>query len=211
MFITFEGINGSGKSTQVKLLHKYFLENGKTSILTKGIGGGGEFCMEIRRILCTTKSIDNLTELFLLYASRNEHVKNVLLPAIQEGKHIVCDRYVDSSYAYQCNGDAKMVELLKIFHKAIKAPIPDITFFIDIPVSVSEARLAPLVYDAMVQGAGYKKYDEIKTEDMQKIVNNYKKLADLFPDRIYRIDGTKSIKDIHNEIVNIIEAKLTSN
>ena len=211
MFITFEGINGSGKSTQVKLLHKYFLENGKTSILTKGIGGGGEFCMEIRRILCTTKSIDNLTELFLLYASRNEHVKNVLLPAIQEGKHIVCDRYVDSSYAYQCNGDAKMVELLKIFHKAIKAPIPDITFFIDIPVSVSEARLAPLVYDAMVQGAGYKKYDEIKTEEMQKIVNNYKKLADLFPDRIYRIDGTKSIKDIHNEIVNIIEAKLTSN
>ena len=110
------GLNGSGKSTQVKLLHKYFLENGKASILTKGIGGGGEFCMEIRRILCTTKSIDNLTELFLLYASRNEHVKNVLLPAIKEGKHIVCDRYVDSSYAYQCNGNAEMVALLKTFH-----------------------------------------------------------------------------------------------
>ena len=211
MFITFEGINGSGKSTQVKLLHKYFLENGKTSILTKGIGGGGEFCMEVRRILCTTKNIDNLTELFLLYASRNEHVKNVLLPAIKEGKHIVCDRYVDSSYAYQCNGNAKMVELLKTFHKAIQAPMPDITFFIDIPVAVSETRLAPLVYDAMVQGAGYKKYDEIKTEEMQKIVNNYKKLAALFPDRIYRIDGTKTIKDIHNEIVNIIETKLKNN
>ena len=211
MFITFEGINGSGKSTQVKLLHKYFLENGKASILTKGIGGGGEFCMEIRRILCTTKSIDNLTELFLLYASRNEHVKNVLLPAIKEGKHIVCDRYVDSSYAYQCNGNAEMVALLKTFHRAIKAPMPDITFFIDIPVSVSETRLAPLVYDAMVQGAGYKKYDEIKTEEMQKIVNNYKKLAELLPDRIYRIDGTKTIKDIHNEIINIIEKKMTSN
>ena len=65
MFITFEGINGSGKSTQAKLLYKYFLENGIQSILTKGIGGGGEFCMEIRRILCTTKDIDNLTELFV--------------------------------------------------------------------------------------------------------------------------------------------------
>ena len=104
-----------------------------------------------------------------------------------------------------------MVELLKTFHKAIQAPMPDITFFIDIPVSVSETRLAPLVYDAMVQGAGYKKYDEIKTEEMQKIVNNYKKLAELFPDRIYRIDGIKTIKDIHNEIINIIEKKMTSN
>lgn len=211
MFITFEGINGSGKSTQVELLYKYFLKNGKRSILTKGIGGGGDFCMEIRKILCTTKDIDNLTELFLLYASRNEHVKNVILPAIKEEKIIICDRYIDSSYAYQCNGDEKMVELLRIFNIAIKAPMPDITFFIDIPVSISETRLAPLVYDAMVQGIGYKKYDEIDAVRMQKIVDNYKQLANIFPNRIYRIDGTRSVKDIHNEIVNIIETKLSNN
>ena len=85
--------------------------------------------------------------------------------------------------------------------------IPDLTFFIDIPVSVSEERLAPLVYEAMVAGEGYKKYDELATAHMQKIVDAYKQLAKENQDRITTIDGTRSVNEISNKIYEIVKSK----
>ena len=200
MFITFEGINGSGKSTQAKLLFEYLKSQNKDVVLTKEPGGGGEFCMKLRTLLVQTTDMSKMAELFLLYASRVEHIRKVIKPALEAGKIVICDRYIDSSFAYQCCDNPEREELVKYLHKSIGNLMPDLTFLIDIPVSVSESRLAPLVYEAMVQGEGSKKYDELATNHMQKILNVYHKLAEENKNRIKVIDGTKDVNDVFEEI-----------
>ena len=200
MFITFEGINGSGKSTQAKLLYEYLKKQGKNVILTKEPGGGGEFCMELRRLIVKTKDITKLTELFLLYASREEHIKKLIQPSLNEGKIVICDRYIDSSFAYQCCYDWNRAKLVELLHKEVGGLMPDITFFMDISVEESEYRLAPLIY-SFDSGGGYKKYDELETEHMQKIVDVYHKLAEENKDRIKTIDGTLQQEEIAKKII----------
>ena len=203
MFITFEGINGSGKSTQAKLLFECLKSKGKNVVLTKEPGGGGEFCMELRRLIVQTKDISKLTEMFLLMASRKEHLDKLIKPALAEGKIVICDRYTDSTYAYQCCDDCSKFEFVDLLHKKIGCIKPDITFFIDISVEESEARLAPLLYSNTEDPnrSGYKKYDELESEHMQKILNTYRKLANKQKERIYTIDGTANIEAIQREII----------
>ena len=204
MFITFEGINGSGKTTQSRKLFEYLNGIGKDVVLTKEPGGGGKYCMSLREILLKTKNMSKLAELFLLYSARVEHIKNVIEPALKAGKIVICDRYIDSTFAYQCVGDKEMDEIVEYLNDKIKLVIPDITFLIDIPVSVSESRLAPLVYEAIIKGEGYKKYDEIETSNMQKIVDSYRKIATNNSDRVKIIDGTLDKNEIHKKIVSIV-------
>ena len=206
MFITFEGINGSGKTTQSRKLFEYLNGIGKDVVLTKEPGGGGEYCMSLREILLKTKNMSKLAELFLLYSARVEHIKNVIGPALKAGKIVICDRYIDSTFAYQCVGDKEMDEIVEYLNDKIKLVIPDITFLIDIPVSVSESRLAPLVYEAIIKGEGYKKYDEIETSNMQKIVDSYRKIATNNSDRVKIIDGTLDKNEIHKKIVSIVSS-----
>ena len=206
MFITFEGINGSGKTTQSRKLFEYLNGIGKDVVLTKEPGGGGEYCMSLREILLKTKNMSKLAELFLLYSARVEHIKNVIEPALKAGKIVICDRYIDSTFAYQCVGDKEMDEIVEYLNDKIKLVIPDITFLIDIPVSVSESRLAPLVYEAIIKGEGYKKYDEIETSNMQKIVDSYRKIATNNSDRVKIIDGTLDKNEIHKKIVSIVSS-----
>ena len=201
MFITFEGINGSGKSTQAKMLFEYLKKQGKNVILTKEPGGGGEFCMELRRLLCKTKDISKLTEMFLLFAARKEHIDKLIKPALDEGKIVICDRYIDSTFAYQCCDDWNKSQLVKQLHKEIGGLMPDKTFFMDISVSESEYRLAPLIYEAEIKSGGYKKYDELTTDHMQKILDIYHKLVNENKDRIVSINGTLPIEMIHAEII----------
>ncbi len=206
MFITFEGINGSGKSTQAKLLFEYLKNKGKDAILTKEPGGGNDFCLQLRKLLVETKDISKLTEMFLLMADRKEHLDKLIKPALEEGKIAICDRYIDSTYAYQCCNNYEQFEFVDLLHKKIGCIKPDITFFIDISVEESEARLAPLLYSNTEDPnrSGYKKYDELESEHMQKILNTYRKLAEENKDRICRIDGTLDVETIHNTIIKKI-------
>ena len=204
MFITFEGINGSGKSTQARMLFEFLKKQGKNVVLTKEPGGGGEFCMELRKLLCKTKDISKLTEMFLLFAARKEHIDKLIQPSLLEGKIVICDRYIDSTFAYQCCDDFGKFELVKQLHREIGGLMPDKTFFMDISVTESEYRLAPLIYySAMNEDgrSGYKKYDELATDHMQRILNVYHYLAEKNPERIKTIDGTSSPSDIHNQII----------
>ena len=202
MFVTFEGINGSGKSTQAKILFDFLKKQGKDVIITKEPGGGGEFCLQLRRLLCQTKNISKMAEMFVLFASRKEHLDKVILPALDSGKIVICDRYIDSTFAYQCCEDESNIDFVKICHKKIGGLMPDKTIFIDISVKESEYRLAPLIYSQIDSGSnGYKKYDELETEHMQKILNMYRKIASENKDRIISIDGTREIEEIHRDIV----------
>ena len=141
MFITFEGINGSGKSTQAKMLFNYLQSIGKDVILTKEPGGGGDFCMQIRRLLCQTNDISKLTEMFLLLAARKEHIDKLISPALSDGKIVICDRYIDSTIAYK--GVARHLgidNVLKINSFALDY-MPDLTIFIDVTPDVALKRL----------------------------------------------------------------------
>ena len=198
MFITFEGINGSGKSTQANMLFELLKQKGKDVVLTKEPGGGGEFCMELRRIICKTKNISNLTEMFLLFAARKEHIDKVIKPALSNGKIVICDRYIDSTFAYQCCDEPERIALVKHLHKEMGGLMPNKTFFIDIPVSESKRRLEPFLY--LIQ-ENEKKYDKLESEHMQKILDMYRKLADLYSDRITRIDGMLSPEEINKQII----------
>ncbi len=143
IFITFEGIDGSGKDTQAKLLAKYFKNKGYSVIRTREPGGTsiGE---KIRKILLSPKisRVDQRAEVLLFAASRAQIVSNIIKPALEKGKIVISNRYVDSSYAYQ--GIARKMGLdwvIEINKWATQGLLPDITFFLDIPEELGLKRV----------------------------------------------------------------------
>ena len=136
--ISFEGIDGSGKSTQIKLLKEFFNESKRKAIFTREPGGTVEAELIRRLILSKNKKVnfENKTEILLLLAARYEHFKKLIEPEILKGKTIICDRFIDSTLAYQCRGN---IELEKFYFKTSKSLIknfePNLTILLDIPPS----------------------------------------------------------------------------
>ena len=135
MFITFEGIEGSGKSTQRELLIDYLKGQGIPFVVTRE-PGGTEFGVHLREVLLSKDSriTNNRSELFLFAADRTEHINQIIKPALNEGKWVICDRYIDSTFAYQYGGrQHSKADILDII-RLTDAPEPDLTFFMDVSV-----------------------------------------------------------------------------
>jgi len=197
IFITFEGVEGSGKSVQAKALTKWLKEKGVNPLLTMEPGGTAAG-KAIRRLLLSDSNIDTVTELFLYLADRREHILKVILPALEEGKIVVSDRYYDSTFAYQGGGrgiDENWVESL--MDNVIQNVTPDITFLIDVPPELGLSRV--------------KNKDRIEKEEInfhKKVREKYLTRAKMFPKRISVIDGTKSIDEVQNAIRNKLKERL---
>ncbi len=197
-FITFEGIEGCGKSTQAKKLHEFFLSKKIDAILTREPGGtkAGE---KIREILIDEKieKLNAKTELFLNFAARLEHVEKLIKPALATGKTVISDRFFDSSFAYQGSAfglDENLIEEVKKITVGDFAP--DITFLIDVPVETAFAR---------IEGrAGNNRYEKLGLDFHQKVRNGFLSLAKKNP-RVRVIDGTKNPQEIFNEIIQKIK------
>lgn len=200
MFITFEGIDFCGKSTQVELLKNYFERKGK-SVKVIREPGGTEISEKIRDILLDKKNNKMFmeTELLLFSASRAQLVREKIVPFIQEGSVVISDRFHDSSTAYQGFGRGLPIEAVLNVHKlAIGDTIPDITFIIDIPVSVAVKRKAQKTHQELDR-------IEVSSNDFfEKVRNGYLTLAKN-EKRFRIIDGTKSIEEIHKLIIKYIE------
>lgn len=200
MFITFEGIDFCGKSTQVELLKNYFEKKGK-SVKVIREPGGTEISEKIRDILLDKKNNKMFmeTELLLFSASRAQLVREKINPFIKEGAVVISDRFHDSSTAYQGYGRGLPIESVLNVHKlAIGETIPDITFFIDIPVSVAVRRKAEKTHQELDR-------IEVSSNDFfEKVRNGYLTIAKK-ENRFRIIDGTKSIEEIHNIIIHFIE------
>lgn len=143
LFITFEGIEGSGKSTQCKLLQNYLIESGINTVLSSE-PGGTETGKKLRQIILDDKSknITPETELLLYMADRAHHLHTLIKPALFQGKYVILDRYQDSSVAYQQYGRGVDSEILNfLFNKVIHGLKPDITFLINITVETSMKRI----------------------------------------------------------------------
>ena len=133
MFITFEGIEGSGKSSLIAQLKKYFKSSKLEAFFSKE-PGGTDLGKEIRKILLNPKhSFDPTSELLLLLADRAEHVQKIIRPNLQKNKLFFCDRYLDSTLAYQGSGRNLDKKIIREMFKALDFPIPDLTILLDVP------------------------------------------------------------------------------
>ncbi|MGQ9798242.1 MAG: dTMP kinase [Ignavibacterium sp.] len=200
MFITFEGIDFCGKSTQVELLKNYFERKGK-SVQVIREPGGTEISEKIRDILLDKKNdkMSMETELFLFSASRAQLVREKINPFIKQGEIVISDRFHDSSTAYQGFGRGLPIDAVLNVHKlAIGETIPDITFIIDIPVEVAVKRKSEKTHQELDR-------IEVSSNDFfEKVRNGYLTLAKN-EKRFRVIDGTQSIETIHHLIINYIE------
>lgn len=199
LFITFEGTDGSGKTTQIKLLEEYMRTKERQVVLSRE-PGGTRVSEIIRDIILEpeNKEIVPLTEMILYAASRAQHVAEVIDPAVRAGKIVICDRYVDSSYAYQGGGRGMDLKIIADVNRiAINGTIPDITFFLDIDPEISIRR--------RINSTGADRIEQEKLDFHRRVYDGYKKLSILYPDRIKTIDATRSIEEISAQINEYID------
>jgi len=201
LFLSFEGIDGSGKSTQVKMLLEYLKGKRKKAIIVRE-PGSTNISEEIRSILLKRRDdfLSPRTEALLMTASRNQLINQTIIPCLEEGGIILADRFSDSTLAYQGGGRGLDINFLIDLNKFATHNIyPDITFYIDIPPEEWQKRNFSKENDRF-ESAGYDFQDKVRRE--------YLKIIDLFPDRIIKIDGLKEPNEIHDYIINIIIKKI---
>ncbi|MGN1413894.1 MAG: dTMP kinase [Anaerovoracaceae bacterium] len=202
IFISIEGPDGSGKSTQIENIKSFFAEKHIDVLFTREPGGTaiGE---RIREIIldknCT--EMDYMTEAMLYAASRAQHVSQVIRPALAEGKVIVCDRFVDSSIAYQGYG-RKLGEAVRIINNyAVDGCMPDVTFLLKVDPRVGKGRIT-------CRGEKEDRLDAEKAAFHEDVYQGYLQLEKDYPERIVGIDASGSIEEIKAEICRKLEEVL---
>ncbi len=200
-FITFEGIEGAGKSTQAKNLYSYLIERNIKSALTRE-PGGTNLGKKIRDIVLTPTDeiFPPNAELMLYEADRNIHIHNVIKPNLNKGINVICDRFIDSTLAYQGYARGLDLNLIKNLNEiATEGILPDLTFLIDIPVEEGLKRIKR-----------ERKTDRIEQEDLEfhkKLREGFLEIARKNPERIVVIDGTKNQDEIFQKILQILRER----
>jgi dTMP kinase len=190
MFVTFEGLDGSGKTTQAELLRDWLVQEGGDVVATREPGGTplGE---RVRELLLDGDPIAPWSEAALFAAARAELVDRVIGPALAEGADVVCDRYLDSSLAYQGVARGLGVErVLSLNIDAIRGILPDVTFLL--MVDVDEARRRSSAARDRIEREG--------DAFLSLVDNGFRQLAALFPQRIVAIEGVRPVHDVAKEI-----------
>ena len=196
LFITFEGADGCGKTTQMKLLAEYLKQQGKNVVLTREPGGKG-LGEKVREILLNYDGpVSDRCESFLFLADRAQNIDIIVNPAVEDGKIVLCDRHIDSTVAYQGYGRGLDIERInKLNDIATNGKKPDLTFVFDIDVETSMKRVGK-EKDRM-ESAGIDLHNRVR--------KGYLELAKQEPQRIKVLDATKSIEEIHKNVVEIFE------
>ena len=193
LFISFEGTDGSGKSTQYRLFADFLRQQG-CEVVTTREPGGTPISEKIRNIILDPDNteMDDMTEALLFAAGRAQHVAQLIRPSVEEGKIVLCDRFMDSSIAYQgyARGLGDCVRIINEY--AVAGMQPDLTFLLDLPPQAGRQRNVK---------AG--KADRLEKQAMEfhnKVYEGYKKLAEIYSDRFIVIDASGSIEEVQEEI-----------
>ena len=195
LFITFEGPDGCGKTTQMKLLAEYFKKKGKEVVLTREPGGKG-LGEKVREILLNYDGeVSDRCESFLFLADRAQNIDIIVNPAVKEGKIVLCDRHIDSTVAYQGYGRGLNIDRINMLNNlATNGKKPDLTLVFDVDVETSMKRVGK-EKDRM-ESAGIDFHNRVR--------KGYLELAKQEPKRIKVLDATKSIEEIHKDVINIL-------
>ena len=202
MFISFEGIEGSGKSTQIDLLESHLKELGYKVAKLREPGGTlmGE---KIRDIFLqdTSEKVDPITEAFLLYASRKHLDQNFLREKINQGYVVIADRYSDATVAYQCFGKGLEKDFIDLIHNSSNLLTPDLTFYMDISAEMSRERISDREMDRM---------ESESVEFFDRVRKGYLQIASENPERVISLDANKSINELKDEIATKTTEKLNA-
>ena len=200
LFISIEGPDGSGKSTQLNNIKKFFQEKGIETIFTREPGGTiiGERIRDILLDKCHAE-MDAMTEAMLYAAARAQHVAQVIKPALDEGKVVVCDRFVDSSIAYQGFG-RKLGDSVEIINSyAVAGCMPDLNILLVLDPSIGKTRIGSREKDRL----------ELEKDAFHRdVFEGYLSLKEKYPDRIFGIDASRTIEDIKCDIYKKLEEML---
>ena len=196
LFITFEGADGCGKTTQLNLLAQYLKDKGHEVLITRepGAKGLGE---QIREILLNYDGeVSDRCESFLFLADRAQHVDTIINPAIAEGKIVLCDRHTDSSVAYQGYGRGLDVDRINMLNNlAVNGRYPDLTLVFDIDVETSMSRV----------GDNKDRMESAGIEFFNRVRNGYLEIAKKEPSRVKIVDSSRSIDEIQKDVINLFE------
>ena len=202
MLITFEGIDGCGKSSQAKLLADRLRDQGIETVLVRE-PGGTELSEQVRSLLLEAKHkapVSHSAELLLFAAARAQLIQEVIEPALKRNAVVICDRFSDSTIAYQGYGRGLPLAYVRSVNDlATSGLTPEITFLIDVPLEIAINRR---------KGMGDDRMESESRLFFSHVVQGYMSLAQKHPDRIHVIDGTDSLEDIHHTISRLVEYEL---
>jgi len=198
-FITFEGCEGAGKSTQAKMLCEYLASKGIDAVLTREVGGT-ESAEKIRECWLSKKEgfWEPMTEVLLIMAARNEHIQKKILPALNEGKWVICDRFLDSTIAYQGAGLGIDIDIINKIYDIISCGLkPDLTILLDIQVNNGLMRVSER------DGIG-DRYEQQDFEFHEILKIAYLTMAEEEPERFLVVDAAKDKEEIIKKIIERI-------
>lgn len=201
IFITMEGPDGSGKTTQIELLKTYLESKGYDIVIARE-PGGTVISEAIRAIILNKdyKEMSHMTELLLYASARAQLVHQVIKPALEEGKAVICDRFVESSAVYQGIGRGLGVSTVyEVNNYALGEVKPKLTIFMDLDAD-----------EGIKRKKNQAELDRMEMEDMsfhKRVVDGYRQLAQFYPDRIFPVDATLPIEEIHSIIVSEVEKR----
>jgi dTMP kinase len=209
MFISFEGIEGSGKTTQVRYMVEFLQNKGLDCVFTREPGGTriGE---KIRAILLDplSKDMDPLTELLLYTADRAQHVRECVLPLLASGKTVLCDRYFDATMAYQGFARGIDIVLIEKIHCLLFEDLkPDLTFLLDLPAEIGLARAWKQINKGARTGEETR-FEEETLSFHKKVRSGYLEIARLEPERFRIIDASGKEQDVREEIVKTLSGAM---
>jgi len=190
MFISFEGTEGVGKTTLIRKIYEHLEQQGQSVVLTRE-PGGTPMAEQIRSLLLSVnheESMSNDTELLLMYAARAQHLQQVIMPALTEYKTVLCDRFTDASFAYQCAGRGLSQSKLQLLNENFVSHMPDITFWLDAPIETGMSR-------ARERGA-LDRFEQEKVTFFEKVRAGYQQLWEQYPERVKRLDATQSPEQV---------------
>jgi dTMP kinase len=193
-FITLEGVDGAGKSTHIQWIAERLRAGGREVVVTREPGGTP--LAEKLRALVLAEPMDPLAETLLMFAARADHVHRVILPALERGAWVVCDRFTDATVAYQGGGKGVSADLLRRLAQSVHPDLaPDQTLVFDCPYEVSRSRLA-------ASGRTLDRFEAEERAFFERVRTAYRDLAKAAPGRVRIIDGAKAPKEVKVEIEN---------